>query len=95
MIAQNRGSKQERVMGFFAWIVLGLVSGALAKVLMPGKDAGGWILTMALGIAGAFVGGYLGTLLGIGGEVDGVNLVSIFTATAGAFLLLFIYKQLK
>jgi uncharacterized membrane protein YeaQ/YmgE (transglycosylase-associated protein family) len=82
-------------MGILAWIVLGLIAGALAKLLMPGKDGGGWIITMVLGIAGAFVGGYLGSLLGIGGAADGVNLVSIVTATAGAFLLLFIYKLIK
>ena len=82
-------------MGILAWIVLGLIAGALAKLLMPGKDGGGWIITMVLGIAGAFVGGYLGSLLGIGGAADGVNLVSIATATAGAFLLLFIYKLIK
>ena len=82
-------------MGFFAWIVLGLIAGALAKLLMPGKDGGGWIITMVLGIAGAFVGGYLGSLLGIGGAADGVNLVSIVTATAGAFVLLFLYKLIK
>jgi uncharacterized membrane protein YeaQ/YmgE (transglycosylase-associated protein family) len=82
-------------MGVLAWIVLGLIAGALAKLLMPGKDGGGWIITMILGIAGAFVGGYLGSLLGIGGAADGVNLVSIATATAGAFVLLFIYKLIK
>jgi uncharacterized membrane protein YeaQ/YmgE (transglycosylase-associated protein family) len=86
---------QELIMGFLAWIVLGLIAGALAKLLMPGKDGGGWIITMVLGIAGAFVGGYLGSLLGIGGAADGVNLVSIATATAGAFVLLFIYKLIK
>lgn len=82
-------------MGFLAWIILGLISGALAKLLMPGKDGGGIFLTMALGIAGAFVGGYLGTLLGIAGPANGINLVSIITATAGAFLLLFLYKSIK
>ncbi|MFK7975937.1 MAG: GlsB/YeaQ/YmgE family stress response membrane protein, partial [Halioglobus sp.] len=46
-------------MGILAWIVLGLVAGALAKLIMPGKDGGGWLMTMVLGIAGAFVGGFL------------------------------------
>ena len=82
-------------MGILSWIVLGLIAGALAKWLMPGKDGGGWFMTMALGIAGAFVGGYLGTLIGLGGSADGVNIGSIVTATAGAFLLLFIYKRIK
>ncbi len=88
-------TKQVLIVGFFAWIVLGLIAGALAKLLMPGKDGGGWIITILLGIAGAFVGGYLGTLLGLGGAANGVNLVSIITATAGAFVLLFVYKLMK
>ena len=82
-------------MGFLSWIVLGLIAGALAKLLMPGKDGSGWIVTMVLGIAGAFVGGYLGSMLGLGGATSGVNLPSIVTATAGAFVLLFLYKLIK
>ncbi|MDG1944583.1 MAG: GlsB/YeaQ/YmgE family stress response membrane protein [Halioglobus sp.] len=82
-------------MGILSWIVLGLIAGALAKWLMPGRDGGGWIVTMVLGIAGAFVGGYLGTMLGLGGGADGVNIGSIITATVGAFVLLFIYRIVK
>ncbi len=82
-------------MGILSWIVLGLIAGALAKLLMPGKDGGGWIVTMVLGIVGALVGGYLGSMLGLGGPADGVNLGSIATATAGAFLVLFVYKLVK
>jgi|TARA_R110002072_G_scaffold8842_10_gene44046 uncharacterized membrane protein YeaQ/YmgE (transglycosylase-associated protein family) len=82
-------------MGILSWIVLGLIAGALAKWLMPGRDGGGWIITMVLGIAGAFVGGYLGTMLGLGGGADGVNIGSIITATVGAFVLLFIYRIVK
>jgi uncharacterized membrane protein YeaQ/YmgE (transglycosylase-associated protein family) len=86
---------QEVIMGILSWIVLGLIAGALAKWLMPGRDGGGWIVTMVLGIVGALVGGYLGSMLGLGGPADGVNLGSIATATAGAFLVLFVYKRLK
>ncbi len=82
-------------MGILSWIVLGLIAGALAKLFMPGKDGGGWIITMVLGIAGAFVGGYLGSLLGMGGATDGVNMGSIVTATAGAFVLLLLYRLVK
>jgi uncharacterized membrane protein YeaQ/YmgE (transglycosylase-associated protein family) len=82
-------------MSFISWILLGLVAGALAKWLMPGKDGGGWIVTIVLGIAGAFVGGYLGSFLGIGVTGGGINLASIATATAGAFLLLFVYRVIK
>jgi len=81
-------------MGIFSWIIFGLVAGALAKWLMPGKDGGGWFMTMALGIAGAFVGGFLGSMLGLGSST-GFNIGSILTATAGAFVLLFIYRQVK
>lgn len=83
-------------MGIIAWIVLGLIAGALAKWLMPGKDGGGWFVTMLLGIAGAFVGGYLGSLLGVGGTTGGgISIASIVTATAGAFVLLFVYRLIK
>ena len=82
-------------MGIFSWIILGLIAGVLAKWLMPGKDGGGLFITMALGIAGAFVGGYLGSFLGVGVTGGGINLASIGTATAGAFLLLWTYKIVK
>ena len=82
-------------MGIFSWIVLGIIAGALAKWLMPGKDGGGIFITMGLGIAGAFVGGYLGSLLGVGVTGGGINLASIGTATAGAFILLWLYRTIK
>ena len=79
-------------MGILSWIILGLIAGALAKWIMPGKDGGGWIITMILGIAGSFVGGWIGHIVGHG-AVTGINIVSIITATAGAFILLFIYNK--
>lgn len=79
-------------MGLISWIILGLVAGALAKWLMPGRQGGGWILTMLLGIVGAFVGGWLGTLVGFG-SVTGINIGSIVTAVVGALLVLFIYTR--
>jgi uncharacterized membrane protein YeaQ/YmgE (transglycosylase-associated protein family) len=82
-------------MGILSWIVLGLVAGALAKWLMPGDDPGGWLVTILLGIAGAFVGGYLGSQIGVGVTGGGINLASIGTATAGAFVLLFVYRLIK
>ncbi|MGL4969178.1 MAG: GlsB/YeaQ/YmgE family stress response membrane protein, partial [Fusobacteriaceae bacterium] len=74
-------------MGILSWIILGLIAGALAKLIMPGKDGGGFFITMALGIVGALVGGFLGGLIGFG-SVQGLNLGSILTATAGAFIVL-------
>lgn len=78
-------------MGILSWILLGLVAGALAKFIMPGKDPGGIIVTILIGIAGAVLGGFLGKFIGLG-KVESFDLGGIFIATAGAFLLLLIYK---
>ncbi|MGH3654978.1 GlsB/YeaQ/YmgE family stress response membrane protein [Glutamicibacter sp.] len=50
-------------MGFIGWIVLGLIAGAIAKAIMPGKQGGGWIATLVLGVVGAILGGWLGSLI--------------------------------
>ena len=81
-------------MGILSWILLGFFAGALAKWIMPGKDDIGFVVTILLGVAGAFVGGFVGSLLGFG-SIDGLSIGSILTATAGAFLLLFLYRQFK
>jgi uncharacterized membrane protein YeaQ/YmgE (transglycosylase-associated protein family) len=81
-------------MGILSWIVLGLVVGVLAKWVMPGRDPGGIILTAALGIAGAVVGGFISNALGFG-TVTGFNLVSLAIATAGALLLLWLHRRLR
>ena len=71
------------------WIIIGGVAGALAKLIMPGDDPGGFIITILLGIAGAIVGGFLASLIGIGG---GGWIWSIIIATIGAIVLLAIYR---
>ena len=81
-------------MGIITWIVLGLVAGALAKLIMPGDDPGGIIITVLLGIVGAFVGGYVGTLLNLG-SVDKFDVRSLLLAVGGAVLLLVAYRILK
>lgn len=81
-------------MGILSWIVMGLIVGLLAKFLMPGKDPGGLIVTVLIGVAGAFVGGYVGSLLGLG-TVTGFNIGSILLATGGAILLLILYRFIK
>jgi len=81
-------------MGFLSWIVLGLVVGVLAKWIMPGPDSSGIVMTIVLGVAGAFVGGWIGTQLGIG-SVSGFNLGSLAIAVAGALLLLFVNRKLR
>ncbi|ARW81578.1 MULTISPECIES: GlsB/YeaQ/YmgE family stress response membrane protein [Aeromonas] len=81
-------------MGFITWIVLGLLVGILAKWIMPGRDGGGFFMTVLLGIIGAMVGGYVGTLLGLG-SVTGFNLSSIAIATMGALIVLFVFNKIR
>ena len=81
-------------MGFIVWILLGLVVGVIAKFLMPGKDPGGIIVTILLGIAGAFVGGFVSSRLGFG-SVTGFDLRSLIIAVLGAIVLLAIYRAIK
>ena len=79
-------------MGILAWIILGLIAGAIAKAIMPGRDPGGLVVTMLIGIVGAVIGGFLGNMIfGIGG-VSGVDIRSILIAVVGALLLLWIYR---
>ena len=81
-------------MGFIAWIILGLVVGVIAKFLMPGKDPGGIIITILLGIGGAFVGGFVSSTLGFG-SVTGFDIRSLIVAVLGAIALLAVYRLLK
>jgi len=81
-------------MGILSWIVMGLIVGALARLLMPGKDPGGIIITILLGVAGGLVGGWIGSRLGIG-TVNAFDLKSILIATGGAILILIIYRMLS
>ena len=78
-------------MTILAWIVLGLVAGAIAKALMPGRDPVGIIVTMLIGIVGAFLGGFLGNTI-TGAGLNGFSLWSIILAVVGAMLLLWIYR---
>ncbi len=77
--------------GVIGWIIFGLIVGALAKLLMPGRDPGGFIVTMLLGIAGALVGGFLGRAAGWYGPNDPAGfLMSLF----GAVVLLLLYRMI-
>ena len=79
-------------MGWLTWIILGLIAGAIAKAIMPGRDPGGIIVTMLIGIVGAVLGGFLGnTIFGASG-VNGFNLYSIIVAVIGSIILLWIYR---
>ena len=75
--------------GIIGWIVIGLIAGGIAKLLMPGKDPGGCIITILLGIAGALLAGFLGRTLGWYEGNEGAGFVA---AIVGAFIILFIYR---
>ena len=79
-------------MGIIAWIVLGLIAGAIAKFIMPGRDPGGIFVTIIIGIVGAVIGGAIGNTLGVG-DVTGFNLWSIVLAVVGAMVLLLVYRM--
>jgi uncharacterized membrane protein YeaQ/YmgE (transglycosylase-associated protein family) len=78
-------------MGILAWILLGLVAGALAKFIMPGRQGGGFIVTTILGVIGAIVGGALGTYVFGFGDISGFDVRSIGIAVVGALLVLLVY----
>jgi len=81
-------------MGILSWILFGLIAGALAKWLMPGEDPGGCIVTMAIGIIGAILGGWIATMFGMGG-ISGFDFRSMLLAVLGAVVLLGIYRAVK
>ncbi|EAR23642.1 hypothetical protein A20C1_02646 [marine actinobacterium PHSC20C1] len=78
-------------MGIIGWIVLGLIAGAIAKAILPGRQGGGWLATLLLGVVGALVGGF------VGGAIFGVGLEEFFSietwlvAIGGSVLVLFLY----
>lgn len=89
-------------MGIIAYIILGLLAGLIAKAIMPGKDPGGAIITILLGIVGSVIGGFLGrALLGYGraGESGGVTepgfLMSLVLAVVGALIVLAVYRLIR
>jgi len=82
-------------MGLLAWIVLGLLAGWLAKLLMPGPDPGGCIVTIIIGIVGALLGGFLSTALGFGGLTGRLDWRSLIIAVLGSIVLLAIWRLLR
>ena len=78
-------------MSILAWVVLGLIAGAIAKAIMHGNDPGGIIVTIIIGIVGAFIGGFIGNLI-TGSGLNGFSLWSILLAIVGALVLLWIYR---
>jgi len=81
-------------MGILSWIVFGLLAGLVAKMIMPGRDPGGFIITTVLGVVGALIGGFVANRLGYGG-VDGFNFGSLMIAIVGSVILLVAYRMLR
>jgi uncharacterized membrane protein YeaQ/YmgE (transglycosylase-associated protein family) len=80
-------------MGILGWIILGLLAGIIAKALLPGDDPGGIIITTLVGIAGAFIGGFIAKALGFGDPIDEFFDVSTWVgAIVGSILLLLVYR---
>ena len=79
-------------MGIIGWIVLGLLAGAIAKLILPGDDPGGFIVTTLIGIAGALVGGFIASALDIGDLDEFFDIGTWLIAIGGSLLLLLIYR---
>src|SRR5688500_12797933 len=88
----NRSRGGSAMVGVLGWVLFGLVVGIVAKLLMPGRDPGGFIITTILGIVGAVIGGFLGRTLGLYGPGEPAGFLM---ATLGAVVLLFIYRMLR
>lgn len=81
-------------MGLLSWILLGLIAGAIAKAIHPGPDPGGWLITILIGIGGAFVGGFIGSLLNMG-DINSFNIKTLLLATGGSIIILWLYRKMK
>lgn len=82
---------QYAMMGLFSWILMGLLAGALARFMLPGRDAMGCLMTIFIGVVGAVVGGFVATYLGFGG-FQGFDIYSLIIATLGAVLFLLVVR---
>jgi len=90
-LATCTAQEREELMGILTWILFGLVVGVIAKLLMPGRDPGGFIVTILLGIAGALLGGFIGRAMGFYGSDQAAGwIISIL----GAILLLVLYRMM-
>lgn len=79
-------------MNVLTWVLFGLLAGGIAKLIMPGKDPGGCLVTVAIGVVGALIGGFLGTTVFNWGTVTGFDLKSLGIAVLGAVVLLLLYR---
>ncbi|MCU1404531.1 MAG: rane protein [Glaciihabitans sp.] len=81
-------------MGFFGFLLLGLIAGAIAKLILPGRQGGGWIITLILGVIGAFLGGFLGSVLLDAPLEDFFSIQTWLLAIVGSIIVLVIYGAL-
>ena len=81
-------------MGILSWIILGLLAGLIAKAIRPGKDPGGWIVTIIIGLLGSVVGGWIGSALGWG-TVNEFSIRTLLLSTGGAVIVLWIFALIK
>lgn len=81
-------------MGILSWIIFGLIAGVIAKLILPGRDPGGCIVTMLLGIAGAFIGGFIFELLTNRPDIIRFDFGSLVVAVIGAIVVLLIYRAI-
>ncbi|WP_373725270.1 GlsB/YeaQ/YmgE family stress response membrane protein [Bacteroides heparinolyticus] len=81
-------------MGILSWIILGLLAGLIAKAIRPGKDPGGWIITIIIGLLGSVVGGWIGSALGWG-AVNEFSIRTLLLSTGGAVVVLWIFALLR
>jgi uncharacterized membrane protein YeaQ/YmgE (transglycosylase-associated protein family) len=78
-------------MGILAFLILGLIAGAIAKALLPGRQGGGWVITLVIGVVGAILGGWIGSLIFGGGLADFFDLRTWLLSILGAVIVLLIY----
>jgi uncharacterized membrane protein YeaQ/YmgE (transglycosylase-associated protein family) len=78
-------------MGFLGFLLLGLIAGAIAKLILPGRQGGGWLITLVLGVVGALLGGFIGSLLFDRGLEEFFDLGTWLLAIGGAIIVLLIY----
>ena len=83
------------MIAIIGWIVFGLIAGVIAKAIMPGRDPGGAIVTILLGIAGSVIGGFIGRSLFYRGESEPGTIISMVFAVIGAIILLAAYRMIK
>jgi uncharacterized membrane protein YeaQ/YmgE (transglycosylase-associated protein family) len=81
-------------MGILAFLILGLIAGAIAKAILPGRQGGGWVITLVVGVVGAILGGWIGSLIFGGGLADFFDLRTWLLAILGAVIVLLVYGAL-